>query len=245
MRSFKRTMPEEVNRVVADHVSDLHLVSNERARRNLAAEGLSEAVIVVGDLMVDLALEVARSLPARPAIVERFALGKGEYALATIHRAANTADRETFGRLIAGLRATGLRTIFPVHPRALPLARAFGVGDAGDSIVVCEPVSYVEMIALQRDARVVVTDSGGMQKEAFVLGVPCVTMRDETEWVDTLAGGWNVLAGSDPAAIGRAAQRTAPDPAQRTELPFVGECAQRIASALATTRRPQLTPVRC
>jgi UDP-GlcNAc3NAcA epimerase len=239
MRSFNRRAPEEVNRVLADHVTDLHLVSNELARENLAAEGITAGVVVVGDLMVDLALETARTLAARPAILGRFGVEPGGYALATIHRAANTADAATFGRLIEGIRGSGIRTIFPVHPRTAALARELGVGGPDDSIVVCEPVSYVDMIALQRDARVILTDSGGVQKEAFILDVPCVTMRDETEWVQTLDAGWNVLTGSDPGAIARAARRPRPGAAGRYEFPFVGECGDRVAAALlaASARR--------
>lgn len=244
MRSFNRSAPEEVNRILADHVSDLHLVSNERARANLAAEGLRGAVVVVGDLMVDLALETAGSLPARPPIAERFELVRGAYALATIHRAVNTADRDTFGRLVAGLRATGLPTIFPIHPRTAALARTFGVGAPGDTIRACEPVSYREMIALVRDARVVLTDSGGVQKEAFVLRVPCVTLRAETEWVETLAGDWNVLTGSDSAAIASAARRPRPADAARATLPFVGECGDRIAAALRDASAPAIAGLR-
>ncbi len=244
MRSFNRSAPEEVNRIVADHVSNLHLVSNDLARRNLVAEGLGAAVVIVGDLMIDLALETARALPAVPAIATRLGVAAGTYALATIHRAINTADRDTFGRLIEGLRATGLPTIFPVHPRTRTLAHEFAVGAPGDSIRTCDPVSYAEMIALERDARVVLTDSGGMQKEAFALGVPCVTMRDETEWVDTLTGGWNVLAGSDPAAIARGALRRLPT-ADRTALPFVGECAERIATALVAAGRAHGVAAAC
>lgn len=229
LRSFDKSMPEEVNRLVADRVGDLLLAPTELSAEQLRKEGVDAAIEVVGDLMVDLAVHAAERLPAHPPILERFGLQSRQFAVATIHRAGNTDNTATFARLIAGLRKTGIPTIFPVHPRTRPLVEAFHVG-AGDGIVTCEPLSYLDMLALQIHARVVLTDSGGMQKEAVTVGTPCVTLRDRTEWTETLEDGWNVLAGSDPSAIVRAALRQRP---ARPIAPFgIGDCARRIVDAI-------------
>lgn len=229
LRSFNRSMPEEINRIVADHVADALFVPNERAASQLAAEGISRGVRVVGDVMADLAGAVAARLPERPPVLERFGLSPYTYAVATIHRASNTDDAQTFARLIEGLRGADMPIVFPVHPRTRGIAARHRVGE-GDRIAVVPPVSYREMIALMSRARVVFTDSGGMQKEAYVLHVPCVTLRDDTEWVETLDDGWNVLTGSNPAKIARAAHRSRP--ARQTPHYGNGDAASRIASAL-------------
>ncbi len=209
LRSFNRTMPEEINRIVTDHVASMLFVPNARAAAQLAAEGILEDIREVGDLMVDLVVSVADTLPTRPEILERFGLTPRAYAVATIHRAANTDDVATFRRLIAGLHSVDMTVIFPVHPRTRAIAAANGVGD-NDNIIVTPPLRYREMIALMSRASAVFTDSGGMQKEAYVLKVPCITLRDETEWLETLEDGWNVLAGSDPERIARSARRLMP-----------------------------------
>ncbi|MBV8246780.1 MAG: UDP-N-acetylglucosamine 2-epimerase (non-hydrolyzing) [Candidatus Eremiobacteraeota bacterium] len=229
LRSFDRAMPEEINRIVADSVSDLLLAPNERAASQLRAEGIRGRIAVVGDLMADLAARVAETLPARPAVLDRFELTRGEYAVATIHRASNTADAATFERLLAGLRAVGMPVVFPVHPRTAALARAAEAGQR-DNILLCEPLPYHEMIGLVANARVTLTDSGGLQKETVALGVPCVTLRAETEWTETLEEGWNVLAGTDPAAIARAAMRAIPP--RRIDPYGGGRCAAHIVDAL-------------
>ncbi|HTU70969.1 MAG TPA: UDP-N-acetylglucosamine 2-epimerase (non-hydrolyzing) [Candidatus Baltobacteraceae bacterium] len=232
LRSFDRTMPEEINRLLADRISALLLVPTRSAAEQLAREGILDGVTVVGDLMVDLALITAKALDRDPPILHRFSVRSRDFALATIHRAANTDDVAIFARLIAGLRRTGMRVIFPVHPRTQRLVELLCVG-ASDNIVTCEPLSYREMLALQAHARVVITDSGGMQKEAITLGTPCVTLRDRTEWNETLEGGWNVLAGSDPCAIALAARR---EPPRERVAPFgAGGSAARIVDALVSS----------
>jgi UDP-GlcNAc3NAcA epimerase len=230
LRSYDKRMPEEINRVVTDHLADLLLAPGENAAKNLRHEGVQGAVEIVGDLMVDLAVQTIADLPPNPSALTRFGLRKRAYVLATIHRAAHTDDRDVFVRLLAGLRAIGLPVVFPVHPRTRSIARACGAGD-DDGIIVCEPLPYLDTLALQMNARAVVTDSGGMQKEAVIVGTPCVTMRDRTEWPETLEEGWNVLAGSDPVRIAEAALR---EPPKRRITPFGGGmCARRIADAIA------------
>lgn len=228
LRSYDRSMPEEINRVLTDHLSSLLFTPNRQAMLQLAAEGIKSNVYVAGDLMVDLAREVAAGLPERPSVLERFRLEPGEYGVATIHRAANTDDPNVFGRLIEGLRRVRYPVLFPVHPRTRAVAEACGAGQ-GDNIRCVEPLSYMDMIALMSRARAIFTDSGGIQKEAYVLRVSCVTMRSETEWTETVDGGWNVLTGSDPAAIAAAADRTPP----QTQENLYGEgAAANIVSVL-------------
>ena len=229
LRCFDLRMPEEQNRLVADRVADLLLAPTARAAAQLRSEGIEQTVEVVGDLMVDLAIATLRELPLRPAVLERFGLRPRGYVLATIHRAANTADAARFALLLDGLRRIGLPIVFPVHPRTRPLAEMLGVG-RGDRIVTCEPLGYRDCLALQRDARAVVTDSGGMQKEALAVGTPCVTLRDRTEWPETLEHDWNVLVDGDPGRIARAALRARP---LHAISPFgTGASAHRIVEAL-------------
>ncbi len=229
LRSFNRSMPEEINRIVADHVSSWLFVPNARARSQLASEGVVNGVVEVGDLMVDLVARVAKTLPEKPPVLERFGVTPYEYGVATIHRASNTDDPQTFGRLIEGLHAVDMPIVFPVHPRTRGIAAARGVGQ-DDNIIVSAPLSYGETIALLSRACVIFTDSGGMQKEAYVLRVPCVTLREETEWLETLEDGWNVLAGSDPTKIARSARRLMP--AKQMNHYGDGQCAARIVDAL-------------
>jgi UDP-N-acetylglucosamine 2-epimerase len=230
LRSFNREMPEEINRIVADHIADLLLVPNTGAAKQLAQEGITRGVRVVGDLMVDLALRAAANLPQEPPLLARLGVRPHTYCVATIHRASNTDDPRTFARLIEGLRGIDRPVVFPVHPRTRNVARETGAGD-GDNLILCEPLSYAEMLALVSRAATVFTDSGGLQKEAFVLKVPCVTLREETEWLDTLEDGWNVLAGSDPAKIVEGSRRLVPG---RQGKPFGdGNAARKIIDALA------------
>lgn len=229
LRSFDRSMPEEINRLVADRVSDLLLAPTESSAKQLRSEGIDRPIEVVGDLMVDLALEGAAKLPERPEILNRFSLTSRAFALATIHRASNTDDPHVFGQLISALRKLGMPVVFPIHPRTRPLAEALHVG-TNDGILACEPLGYGDMLALQRHARVVLTDSGGVQKEAITLGTPCVTLRDTTEWTETLEEGWNVIAGHDEARVVTEALRPIP---MRAIKPFgEGDSARRIVDAM-------------
>jgi UDP-N-acetylglucosamine 2-epimerase len=236
LRSFNRAMPEEINRIVADHVANALFVPNSQAAAQLASEGITHGVRVVGDLMVELAARISAQLPERPPILDRFDLQPQAYAVATIHRASNTDDLLTFARLVEGLRRVKLPIVFPLHPRTQTVAASLEVGE-GDNIIVCETLSYAQMMALVSRAAAVFTDSGGLQKEAFVLDVPCTTLREETEWLETLEDGWNVLAGSDPQKIVDGAQRMLPT---RKGSPYGdGRVAGRIVDALE-----EVTPIR-
>ena len=229
LRSFDRSMPEEINRIVADHTSDLLFAPTQNAMDLLAKEGLAGRAHLTGDIMYDSLLQQL-PLAKQSNVIERLGLVPGGYALATVHRAANTDDLDALGRILDALALLEEAVVFPMHPRAR-LALASSDLETSSNVRVIEPAGYLEMLALQRNARLVLTDSGGVQKEAYLLGVPCVTLREETEWPETLAGGWNVLAGSDPQRIVSAARRSKPE----GEPPLVfgdGHSAERMVRLL-------------
>jgi UDP-N-acetylglucosamine 2-epimerase len=209
LRSFDRSMPEETNRIVADHVSDLLFCPTQTAVDHLAREGLAERAHLTGDIMYDSLLQHAERAATQSDVLARLALEPGAYALATVHRAANTDDPTAFERIIDALSLIEGPVVFPMHPRAR-LALSRSDLETPPSVRVIEPLGYLDMLALERSARVVLTDSGGVQKEAYLLAVPCVTLRQETEWPETSEGGWNVLAGTDPDRIVQAAARPRP-----------------------------------
>ncbi len=210
LRSYDRTMPEEVNRVVTDHLSRWLFCPTVTAVDCLLREGVTEGVHKTGDLMYDALLATLPLVKRREAEeMARRSLTPGSYYLATIHRQGNTDNPSTLLRLFQALSALDLPVLLPLHPRTLAAARGAGVLP-GENVMVTGPVGYLEMVALERNARAVLTDSGGVQREAYFLEVPCVTLREQSEWPETLSGGWNVLAGSDPARIAIAAKRPRP-----------------------------------
>jgi UDP-N-acetylglucosamine 2-epimerase len=231
LRSFDRSMPEETNRIVADHCADLLFCPTETAMAHLAREGLAARAHLTGDVMYDSLLQHLPLAAGRSAIMERLGLAPGGYLLCTVHRAANTDDPEALGRILDALAMLEEPVVFPMHPRAR-LALHSADLETGANVRAIEPVGYLEMLALERGARAVLTDSGGVQKEAYLLAVPCVTLREETEWPETLAGGWNVLAGSAPDRIVEAARR--PRPAGEPPQVFGdGRAAWRMVELLA------------
>lgn len=261
MRSFDRAMPEELNRVLTDHMSDLLLCSSAVGAENLAREGVAGAgrarVEVVGDVMVDVALrwqprarERAGEVAQRYGVTAREQLAPGQtegpagqvretapagYLLVTAHRAGNVDDPERLGRLFSLLHtfASKMPVVFPVHPRTRQRLQAAGLweklgGMAGMRLT--EPLGYAEFTALLCGARAVATDSGGVQKEAYLAGVPCVTLRANTEWVETVDSGWNTLVDLNPAAALAALEREAPR--ERPELYGDGHAAERCVAAI-------------
>jgi UDP-GlcNAc3NAcA epimerase len=195
LRSFNRAMPEEINRVVADHVSDLLFCPTRAAVENLAREGVAKGVHRTGDLMYD-AMRLATPIAERNSgILEAVGVTPKAYAVATIHRAANTDDPAALKPVLDYLAAQSKTrpVIFPVHPRTLAALKRAGLDPERDGIAVIAPVGYLDMCRLLHHAALVLTDSGGVQKEAYFHRVPCVTLRDETEWVETVENGWNRL----------------------------------------------------
>ena len=233
LRSFNRRMPEEINRVVADHLSDLLFCPSRTAVTNLAAEGITRGVHLVGDVMLDvLTWAKARANGKPPEILTRLDLGERRYLLATVHRSENTDDGRRLADILTALNALDEVVVFPVHPRTRKAIERAGENRLGPHVRLVEPLGYFDMVGLSRHARLILTDSGGLQKEAYWLGVPCVTLRHETEWVETVTAGWNTLAGSDPEKILQAVRSFAP-PASRPPLYGEGCVSARCVELLA------------
>jgi UDP-N-acetylglucosamine 2-epimerase (non-hydrolysing)/UDP-GlcNAc3NAcA epimerase len=236
MRSFDRAMPEELNRVLTDHMSELLLCSSQVAANNLARESVAGRVEVVGDVMVDVALRwQPRARESAAEVAVRYGVGVGGYVLVTAHRAGNVDDPGRLGRLCSLLSTLAAESpiVFPVHPRTRKRLQAAGLleqltGTAG--VHLAEPLGYAEFTALLCGARAVATDSGGVQKEAYLAGVPCITLRASTEWVETVASGWNTLVDLDAAAALAALGRERP--AERTGLYGDGHAAERCVAAI-------------
>jgi UDP-GlcNAc3NAcA epimerase len=191
VRSFNRKMPEEINRVVADHLSTLLFCPTRTAVANLGGEGITDGVHRVGDVMYDMTLETVNRARSSSRIVETLGLAPKGYAVATVHRQENTDDPDRFARIMACLEeaARDRPVVMPTHPRTRGLLASLGQAPKG--VRVIDPVGYLDMTRLVNEAEVVFTDSGGLQKEAYFHRVPCVTLRDETEWVETIEAGWN------------------------------------------------------
>ena len=212
LRSFWKAMPEEQNRIVADHLSDWLFCPTETARRNLEREGVTKGVHVVGDIMLDASLHYRRQVEAdlaagRTRLPQLFGdreegSAPEDFCLVTVHRAENTDDPIRMRGIVEGLNATPRDVVFPVHPRTRKKMAEFGLR-CGERVRLIEPVGYLEMLELEWRCSVVVTDSGGVQKEAFFLRKPCVTLREQTEWTETVESGWNILVGACDGSIAR------------------------------------------
>jgi UDP-N-acetylglucosamine 2-epimerase len=230
LRSYVRDMPEEINRVVADHVSTYLFAPTQTAVDNLAREDLRAGVTLTGDIMYDALRESAPVASERSKILHALGLRRGGYILATVHRAANTDDPLRLAEILDALALLREPVIVPLHPRTRAALMATDI-EVEPPVRMIDPVGYLDMLMLERSARVVITDSGGVQKEAYLLGVPCVTLREETEWTETLAGGWNVLAGTNAERILAAAHR--PRPAGEPPAVFGdGHAAEKMVAAL-------------
>jgi UDP-N-acetylglucosamine 2-epimerase (non-hydrolysing)/UDP-GlcNAc3NAcA epimerase len=229
MRSYDRAMPEELNRVLTDHASDLLLCSSTAPAETLRGEGVGGEIEVVGDVMVDVAQLLAPRAAARTEVLERFGVTPGEYVLATAHRAGNVDDYARLEKLVGLLEAVPHPVVLPLHPRTA--ARLNGAGRSFERVIAAPPLGYLDFTALLHHARVVLTDSGGVQKEAYLAGVPCITLRAETEWTETVAAGWNTLVDLDAGAAVAALERR--PPADRPPLYGDGRAGQRVAAALA------------
>jgi UDP-N-acetylglucosamine 2-epimerase (non-hydrolysing)/UDP-GlcNAc3NAcA epimerase len=233
MRSFDRSMPEELNRVMADHASSVLLCSSEVAVENLRRESVQGAVELVGDVMVDVALKVQPAARARTDLVQARGLEVGEYVLATAHRAGNVDDPGRLERLVEILLAVPRQVVLPLHPRTHGRLRTAGLLERlqrSERLVVTPPLGYLEFAALLCHAKAVLTDSGGVQKEAYLAGVRCVTLRPSTEWVETVELGWNVLVDLDSERALQELERE--PPAQRPPLYGDGRAAERVVDAL-------------
>ena len=252
MRSFDRAMPEEINRVVADCVSGLLLCSTETAVENLRSEGLAENARLIGDVMADVALRLGPIAERRSQALQRLRLEPRSYILATAHRAGNVDQPAQLERLLAVLArmAELAPVVIALHPRTRARIEALGASGHLESrgVRVIEPVGYLDFTCLLRQARAVLTDSGGVQKEAYLASVPCVTMRETTEWVETVELGWNRLVGLDPESAFEALEELQPRLGERTDASIYGDgeagerAAAEIASWLRSSSAPQRVP---
>ncbi|WP_400994024.1 non-hydrolyzing UDP-N-acetylglucosamine 2-epimerase [Agromyces sp. GXQ0307] len=231
LRSFNRRMPEEHNRVLTDHAADLCLAPTEVAMRHLASEGLASRSVLVGDVMTDVLMNVRDAVADQvPPTLAESDLTRGGYYLATIHRAENTDDPSRLRSIIESLAHLDRPVLIVAHPRLVAKAAEHGIELATGTLVPHRPLRYPELVSVALHSAGVVTDSGGLQKEAFLLGVPCTTVRTETEWVETVDLGWNVLAGRH-AEIAEAVQRPAPE--RTAAQPYGdGRAAERVVEAL-------------
>jgi len=238
LRSFNRRMPEEINRVLVDHTSDLLFAPTHTAERNLVNEGIpSQRIHVVGDVMFDGALHYGAKAEAQSQILRRLHLSTSDYVLATVHRAENTDDADRLTAIWSGLQELSreIRVVLPLHPRTRKLLSQHSVLSTTDTrFTVCEPVGYLDMVMLEKNARLIVTDSGGVQKEAFFHKVPCVTLREETEWVELVELGWNrLIVPNNARTIANGCRQALGSQPGRISSPFGdGSSAQKMVRSL-------------
>jgi UDP-GlcNAc3NAcA epimerase len=233
-RSFDRWMPEEINRLLADNLADIHFCVCRTSVQHLAAEGITAKVYQVGDVMFDATLESLAIARRRSDIRQRLELMSHTYILVTVHRAANTDDLKRLGEIVEALNNINERIVFPVHPRTQKALARLGC-ELAPHVQVIEPVGYFDMLMLEEGARLIMTDSGGLQREAYFLAIPCLTLRQETEWVETVEAGWNRLVGTDPSKI-IDAWRTFEPPPERPSIFGDGHASQRIAAILSRSQ---------
>ena len=230
LRSYDRRMPEEINRVVADHVSTLLLSPTQTAVTNLAREGITEGVHMVGDVMYDAFLQHVQVARRESRVMTELGLTPGSYQLLTVHRAENTDDPARLASILHGVAKSGRPTVFPVHPRTRQVLSGGAAGSAGN-VRFIDPVGYLEILVLEENAEAIVTDSGGVQKEAYFAGKPCITLRGTTEWTETVTAGWNRLVGTDPRAIAESMNSFRPN-GPRANLFGDGHAAERVVEAI-------------
>ncbi|HEU4777061.1 MAG TPA: UDP-N-acetylglucosamine 2-epimerase (non-hydrolyzing) [Telluria sp.] len=234
LRSFNKRMPEEINRIVADRLATLLLCPTATSIDNLRAEGATEGVHLVGDVMYDVSLFYRQRAREHSDILTRLQLTEGNFVLTTCHRAENTDDPARLGAIVAALAqiAQEVPVVLPLHPRTRKLIAENKLEAALQNITLVDPLSFMDMTRLEQSARAILTDSGGVQKEAFFYGVPCVTMRDETEWVETVEAGWNTITGAATDAIVQAFRASAQRP-QTTSTPYgAGNAAELCLEAI-------------
>jgi UDP-N-acetylglucosamine 2-epimerase (non-hydrolysing)/UDP-GlcNAc3NAcA epimerase len=241
MRSFDRTMPEELNRVLTDHASHLLLCSTSTAIANLEREAAAGQSHLVGDVMADVSLTFRPIAEDRSRALQQFELREGEYVVVTAHRAGNVDDPARLERLVELLESLPFPAVLPLHPRTalrLEEAELRKRLEAAPALRLVPPLGYLDFLKLAMHARAILTDSGGVQKEAYLLGVPCVTLRESTEWTETVEAGWNTLVGLDRAAALEALERPRPT-GERAELYGGGRAAERVCNVLDAYTPPR------
>lgn len=231
LRSFNRKMPEEINRVLTDHLSSRLFCPTDTAVRNLLAEGITEGVYQNGDVMFDAFLYNLKLAEEKSTILQTLGLSPKSFVLCTIHRAENTDDPARLTQILKAVARISLPVVLPLHPRTRKIVQQLGLNSLLEQVKVIEPVGYLDMINLEANTLKLVTDSGGVQKEAYFAGVPCITMRDETEWVETVQVGWNCLTGADERKISDAVE-SFNSPAQHPAIFGDGHSAEQFVKLL-------------
>jgi len=234
LRSYNREMPEEINRVVTDHISNILFCPTASSVDNLAREGIIRNVFLVGDVMVDALLHYSKIAIQQSTILQELNLQEKEYLVVTIHRASNVDKQENLARIVNAFIASGRKIVFPMHPRTEKMLNTFNLMEKvrkASYIVLTKPLNYMDFQRLMMGAGKILTDSGGVQKEAYVLKVPCITLREETEWIETVNDGWNVLVGVDEKKILEAIAKFEPMGVQRARFGD-GKAAIKIARIL-------------
>ncbi len=235
LRSFNRNMPEEINRILSDKISNMLFCPTKTAVEHLREEGITAGVHLTGDVMYDAALHFAELADRKESVLAQLALEPKTYLLATCHRPQNTDDEKTLTSIVEAFIESAEKIVFPVHPRTRNFLKKFGLLEKislTKNILLVEPVGYLQMIQLEKNAKKILTDSGGVQKEAYFYKVPCITMRPETEWVETVQDGWNILTGSDKHNILRAIADFSPTHDQKNHYGD-GKASEKIAQILS------------
>lgn len=205
LRSYNKEMPEEINRILSDHISEFLFCPTQTAVQNLKKENITKGVHNVGDVMLDAMLFNVKIAEEKSDILKRMGLSSKSYVLATIHRAENTDNRDRLKGIVNGFSLSNQKIVLPLHPRTRKILEKQNI-KLGKNIIFCDPVGYLDMLVLEKNAKIIATDSGGIQKESYFMKVPCVTLRDETEWVETLEDNNNVLVGANMERISREIQ---------------------------------------
>ena len=232
MRSFNRDMPEEINRVLTDHAADILFTASETAVELLEAEGISEGVLQTGDVMYDTLLWAKERSESKSEILHELGVSLNEYYLATVHRPRNTDDRSRLSSILEAFEQVSGPIVFPAHPRTVERLDAFGLTErARHATILIDPVGYLDIVRLLDGAISVITDSGGLQKEAYFLETPCITLREDTEWIETVETGWNLLTGANPDQIVSGLTREPPKSAPKPVYGD-GQAAESIVRAL-------------
>lgn len=233
LRSFDRTMPEEINRIVTDHCSDILFCPTENAVNNLKNEGIVDNVFLTGDVMADSVIYNKDIAEKQSTILNDLYLESKNYLLATVHRASNTDNPSNLKNIVDAFSELDDLVVFPVHPRTKKLLKKYNLYDKlSSSVKLIEPVGFLDFIKLMNNAKMILTDSGGIQKEAYILKIPCITLRENTEWVETVEDGWNVLVGADKGMIVKMVDGFTPSLSMYKDRFGIGDASERIISII-------------
>jgi UDP-N-acetylglucosamine 2-epimerase (non-hydrolysing) len=232
LRSFDKSMPEEINRVLSDHASNILFVPTKTAVENLKKEGITKEVYNTGDVMYDALIHNIKIAEKKSDILSEFGLGKKKYFLATVHRPSSTDSKRDLSNILDAFSGINETVIFPAHPRTVKFMKKHSLEKkVRKNVVITKPVGYIDFLYLEKNAKKIITDSGGVQKEAYIFRIPCITLRNNTEWVETVKDGWNILVGSDKEKIKNACVNFKPEKKQGDYF-GKGDASQKIRKIL-------------